>query len=106
MVAAFLFCSLVTVAFIPRKNSRWKENTSKVWNLIRFSYKKQTDLKIIIMCRIGVFRLPEIQKFVAERRKSVYFTVEQRLSKSVSFETQLTSDIDVMKTEIKRKIPK
>ena len=57
------------------------------------------------MCRIGVFRLPQIQKFVAERRKSVYFTVEQRLSNSVSFETQLTSDIDVIKTEMKLKIP-
>ena len=58
------------------------------------------------MCRIGVFRLPQIQKFVAELLKSVYFTVEERLSNSVSFETQLTSDIDVIKTEIDIKIPK
>ena len=56
------------------------------------------------MCRIGVFLVPQIKKFVAELRKSVTFTVEQRLSNSVSFETQLTSDIDVIKTEIK-KIP-
>ena len=52
--------------------------------------------KMYIMCRIVVFRLPQIQKFVAELRKSVYCTVEQRLSNSVSFETQLTSDIDVI----------
>ena len=58
------------------------------------------------MCRIGVFGVPQIQKFVAELQKSVNFTIEQRLSNSVSFETQLTSDIDVIKTEIKIKIPK
>ena len=58
------------------------------------------------MCRIGVCLMPQIQKFVAELRKSVNFTVEWRLSNSVSFETQLNSDIDVIKTEIKLQIPK
>ena len=58
------------------------------------------------MCRIGVFLVPKIFEFVAELRKSVHFIVEHRLWNRVSFEAQVTSDIDVVKTEIKIQITK
>ena len=39
-------------------------------------FNRKIKQKTLIMCRIGVFRVPQIQKFVAGLRKSVYFTVE------------------------------
>ena len=45
-------------------------------NTVLIQVRASIGRKIDIMCRIGVFRLPQIFEFVAELRKSVYFTVE------------------------------